>query len=493
MLEEFRNSPESKIGTLQALRRVVPEAFTGEEINLAALIEGLDKLQPNPQNNEKFNFSWMGKAQAIRDKEIPPEKELVPHPEVSINFAKTRNMFVEGDNLEVLKIFQTTLQNKVKMIYIDPPYNARSDQDLYDDDFRQWRVKHRDDNFQQGRVQTNGESRNFDRDHSRWLSMMYPRLFLARNLLTLDGLIFVSVDDTEVHNLRMIMNEIFGEENVEVMIWKKVDSNEGKLKLVRRFRIEHEYILVGYKEKDKARFKKVEEIRKFKNFTVNVDDDPRGDWVSGNMSSTEEISANGGKNFYSVVSPGGRKFSRRWKFPPKEFDRLNKDGRIYWGKGGNNVPRLKVFVKEPHLVYVSSVVEGKGTAKRASIEMRRLAGIDCFPNPKPVKLIQYLIDAAQTQNGIVMDFFAGSGTTAEAVLIQNAIDGGSRSFILVQLPEEITHTRNSDPGNKVKFQNSAEIARFRIKAAIDNLSCAQKTSQPKFKKDLGMKVLRLSV
>jgi adenine-specific DNA-methyltransferase len=376
------------------------------------------------------------------------------------------------------------MQGKIKMVYIDPPYNANSGQHFYYDDYRET-VKHY--LASTGRNPRNSKVESFEiagRFHSRWLSMIFPRLLLARNLLTEDGAMFVSIDDTEIYNLGLIMREIFGEENVETMIWRKVDSNEGKLKIVRRFRLEHEYILVGYRNKGAAHFKKVDEIPHFKNPVENVDGDPRGDWISGNMSSTEQISKKGGKNYYIVTSPGGRKFARQWKFPSAEFERLNRDNRIYWGRNRNNVPRLKVFAGEPRSVYVSSIIEGKGTAKRASRDMSRLPGSSSFPNPKPVELIQYLIDAAETRDAIVMDFFAGSGTTAHAVLAQNAIDSGNRSFLLVQLPEQL----NSNKAKTGAVQNSAEITRLRIQAVIGRGKKATKTLPGQ---DLGMKVLQL--
>ena len=442
--------------------------------------------EPQP---ERYFFSWAGRNGAMWAKDSPPKGFLASYPEDSIDFEKTKNIFVEGDNLEVLKIFQSSLRNRVKMIYIDPPYNANSGQQLYEDDFRDSLGKYLSTTGKSvkkpGRAHKNLETSG--RLHSRWLTMIYPRIFLAKNLLQEDGVMFVSIDDTEVHNLRMIMNEIFGEENVEVMIWKKVDSNEGKLKLIKRFRIEHEYILVGYKNKEKCFFKKVSELPRFKNPTENVDDDPRGDWVSGNMSSTEAISVKGGKNYYQVTSPGGRKFSRQWKFPRVEFNRLNQDNRIYWGKNGNNVPRLKVFSNEPRLVYVSSVVEDKGTAKSASTEISRLVEDDTFPNPKPVKLIQYLIDAAQTQNGIIMDFFAGSGTTAHAVLAQNALDGANRSFVLVQSSEVIDSKLSGGSGSH--HHNIADITKARIVAVIRSIEKSERMENKSL--DLGMKVLRL--
>ncbi len=427
---------------------------------------------------------------------LRPIRSYVPVLEDSIDQENTKNLFIEGDNLEVLKILRNTMRDSVKMIYIDPPYNAKSGQKFYDDDFRDTLRTYNSD--QRGTNQVDSMTRKaepmetYGRRHSKWLTMIYPRIFLARDLLKDDGAMFVSIDDTEVHNLRMLMNEIFGEENVEVMIWKKVESNEGKLKLIRRFRIEHEYILVGYKNKEKSHFRKVNELPRFKNLTENVDDDPRGDWVSGNMSSTEEISVKGGKNYYVVTSPAGRKFARQWKFPRTEFYRLNRENRIYWGKNGNNVPRLKVFAREPRPVYVSSIIEEKGTAKSATSEIAKLVGAECFPNPKPIKSIQYLIDAAETENGIVMDFFAGSGTTAHAVLAQNAIDGGNRSFVLVQSPVPVGNFSVSTKRGRTDFSTIAEITRARIKAAIEEYQKSRNRKGIKANYDLGLKVLRLS-
>jgi adenine-specific DNA-methyltransferase len=276
------------------------------------------------------------------------------------------------------------------------------------------------------------------------------------------------------------------------MIWKKVESNEGKLKLIRRFRIDHEYILVGYKDKEKCSFKKVLEIPRFRNPpTENPDNDPRGPWVSGNASRTEELSVEGRENYYEVTSPSGRRWTRQWKFPKDEFEKLRKDNKIYWGKDGNNVPRLKVFPDEPKPVYVSSIIEEKGTAKSASTEVARLVGYNCFSNPKPVKLIQYLIDAAQTQHGVVLDFFAGSGTTAHAVLAQNSLDGGDRSFILVQMPELVKNVKNSPAEVRKAFRSIADITRRRVVSTIKDLEESSRSgSIPAL--DLGMRVFKLS-
>ncbi len=475
MLEEPAKSAEKE--RRKILQQAIPEAFVDGKLDLDLMSEILEEMGVQVLQRDRRAFSWAGKTKAIHAVDSPPRGTLEAVPEESLNYEKTKNVFIEGDNLETLKLLQKTMQNRVKLIYIDPPYNAKGTS-LYTKEFRN----------------ILGNYGSTKRDHSRWLSMMYPRIFLARNLLRDDGVMFVSIDDGEVYNLRMIMDEIFGEENVEIMIWKKVDSNEGKLKLVKRFRIEHEYILVGYKNKEKCLFRKVNELPRFKNPVENVDGDPRGDWVSGNMSSTEAISVEGGKNYYAVTSPGGRKFVRQWKFPSAEFDRLNREDRIYWGKNGNNVPRLKVFAKEPRSVYVSSIIEEKGTAKSAAAELFRLVGADCFPNPKPVKLVQYLIDAAQTQHGIVMDFFAGSGTTAQAVLAQNALDGGNRSFLLVQLPESLEHLVSWPSEGRLRFHNIAEVTRCRVIAAIADLKRSPTSGTTAGSElDLGMRVFRVAM
>ena len=485
MLKARRSSGDNE-KRKEVLQQLFPEAFDNEGFDLGIFERILNEL--DFVRREEYNFSWAGKQEAIRESFKPAVGVLKPVHKESIDFSSTRNVFVEGDNLEVLRVLSNTMENSVKMIYIDPPYNTNSGQNFYEDDFtirkREYKSEGHSTNHS---ISYKSGLSSYGRFHSRWLSMMYPRMQIARRLLSEDGVLFVSLDDVEVLNLALIMKEIFGEKNVETMIWKKVDSNEGKLKLIKRFRVEHEYILVGYKNKDDTQFKKVRELPDFRNEVENVDQDPRGEWVSGNMSSTEEISVEGGKNFYEVVSPGGRKFRRQWKFPRAEFDRLNEEHRIYWGKNGNNVPRLKVFANEPRLVYVSSIVERKGTAKKASSDIRELVGTDCFPNPKPVELIRYLIDAAQTQNGIIMDFFAGSGTTAQAVLEQNAIDGGNRSFFLVELPKPLAEHETDI--SKMKFQTSADVTKFRIKAAIKKFKNEEKTVN---NIDLGMKVFALS-
>jgi adenine-specific DNA-methyltransferase len=271
------------------------------------------------------------------------------------------------------------------------------------------------------------------------------------------------------------------------MIWKKVESNEGKLKLIRRFRIDHEYILVGYKNKEKCSFRKVMEVPRFKTPPkLNPDSDPRGPWVSGNMSMTESISKKGGRNYYTIESPSRKKWTRQWKFPRAEYEKLKQDNKIYWGPEGNNVPRLKVFPDEPKRVYVSSIIAEKGTAKSATVEVAKLLGYNVFSNPKPVELIQYLIDAARTEHGIVMDFFAGSGTTAHAVLAQNAVDGGDRSFILVQSAEPPILGRNASPEIK-GVRSISDITRKRI---IATFKLFGNDGKPEL--DLGMKVFQLS-
>jgi len=492
MLEESTKAANDDAERKQTLLGAIPSALVEGRLDLDVLRRVLQDLHVEVSEKERYQFSWEGKADSIHALNSPPKAILEARKEYSIDFSKSNNVFIEGDNLEVLKILQTTLQQKVKMIYIDPPYNANSSQQLYRDDFRETRGSFPSTDIPSERKKLKStEDRVSEvqgRLHSQWLSMMYPRLFLARKLLKEDGLMFVSIDDTEVHNLRLLMNEIFGERNIEVMIWRKVGSNEGKLKLVKRFRIEHEYILVGYKNKEKTRFKKVSEFPHFRNPVENADDDPRGDWVSGNMSSTEEISVKGGKNYYAVISPGGRKFVRQWKFPKSEFERLNRENRIYWGKEGRNVPRLKVFASEPREIYMPSIIEDKGTAKSAASEMIKLFGFDIFPHPKPVKLIQYLIDACQTQNEIVMDFFAGSGTTAHAVLAQNASDGGNRSFVLVQIPEPVNRNYKTPNLAKAEFRTIADITRMRITAALEMVRRSARYGESF---DLGMKVFGL--
>ena len=437
-----------------------------------SLGDALDKLD---NKDESYNFTWVGKRKSIIEAGAPINKALRPDIEVSKNFGDTKNILIVGDNLDALKILQESYLSKIKMIYIDPPYNTGHDF-VYHDNFT---VKKED--YTDSIVDENGNklisedpfrenSKANGRFHSDWLSMIYPRLRVAKNLLSEDGVIFISIDDNEYSNLKKVCDEIFGDENVETMIWRKVgdgDAGAGKMKITYRFRIEHEYIICCYKDISKVFFKKNKEIPNFKNSYGNPDNDPRGPYKAGNISKNDEKSNPNGKNYYTVTSPSGKTFSRQWHFDKAEFDRLDADGRIYWGKNKDSVPGIKIFVNEPREVVPTSILLENGSATMGNKTMDELFGDVVFDNSKPVKLIRYLVDRIDDNDFISMDFFAGSGTMGEAIMEANAEDNGKRKFILVQLNEK---AEEKTVAKKSGFNTIDEVTSERLRKVGDKIS-----------------------
>ena len=450
-----------------------------------SLGEALDKLD---DKDESYNFTWVGKRRSIVEAGAPISKTLRPDIEASKDFDDTKNMLIVGDNLDALKLLQESYLGKIKMIYIDPPYNTGHDF-VYHDNFT---VKKAD--FEDATTDSDGNvivsedeytenSKANGRFHSDWLSMIYPRLRVAKNLLSEDGVIFISIDDNEYSNLKKVCDEIFGDENVETMIWRKVgdgDAGAGKMKITYRFRVEHEYIICCYKDISKVFFKKNKEIPNFKNSYGNPDNDPRGPYKAGNISKNDEKSNPNGKNYYTVTSPSGKTFSRQWHFDKAEFDRLDADGRIYWGKNNDSVPGIKIFVNEPREVVPTSILLENGSATMGNKAMDEMFGNVVFDNSKPVKLIRYLVDRIDDDDFIAMDFFAGSGTMGEAIMAANADDNGKRKFILVQLSEK---TEEKTEAKKSGFDTIDEVTSERLRKVGDKL--------PSDEIDTGFRVFRV--
>jgi adenine-specific DNA-methyltransferase len=320
---------------------------------------------------------------------------------------------------------------------------------------------------------------------------MFPRLLLAKNLLQDDGVIFISIDDNEVNHLRLICDEIFGEENTEIMVWHKVGDDSGRLKITYRFRREHEYILVIYKNKSSVFFNKFLSDRNYKNEYTNPDNDPRGVYKQGIISSTEAKSKSTGKNYFTVISPSGRQISRQWRVTEAEFKELVADNRIYFGKSGDSIPSLKVFVSEQKETTPISLLQDLGTAKSAGLSLRSLFnGIDVFDYPKPVELIRHFLKISTTSNDLILDFFSGSATTAQAVFEQNEDDNGNRNFILVQLPEPCIE---GSEASKAGYKTIADIGKERIRRVIKILHKEQQEKiMPVLTKDIGFKSTKLT-
>jgi len=400
---------------------------------------------------QRYGLVWMDVPEAFEDdveNKLPILKEM---PELAIknNDGKPTHIFIEGDNYHALTCLSYTHKSKIDVVYIDPPYNTGSDGFRYKD-------KRILDKFPDGtEVPTDNPFR-----HSYWLSFMEKRLDLVRDLLSKNGVVFISIDDNEMAQLKLLCDSIFGDNNVEVMIWHKVADDSGKLKITYRFRREHEYIIVCYKQKDETFFKKYLSDRNYKNEYTNPDNDPRGPYKQGIISTTEAKSKSTGKNFYSVETPSGKIITRQWRFPKEEFDRLHKDNRIYYGKGGSSIPSEKVFINEQKETTPTSILTELGTAKTAGIDLEELMGSKIFSYPKPVSLIKHLIKISSEKNSVVLDFFAGSGTTGQAVVESNQDDDGQRQFILVTNNDEVVNGKKHKIMSDICYPRVKKVAKL---------------------------------
>jgi len=414
---------------------------------------------------ERFHLDWPGKRKSLIEAHAPTSRTLSPARKESVDFDQTRNLFIEGDNLDVLKLLQETYLNKVKMIYIDPPYNTGSDF-VYRDNFAESINEYLIDSGQKDildyRLISNTEANG--RFHSDWLSMMYSRIKLSRNLLKNDGIMFISIDDCEQANLVRICNEIFGEENfLATIVWQKRTGPDSRANLSPA----HDYIVAFAKNLPDAK-KTLNKLPlrddRISDYT-NKDNDPRGPWASENL--TGQTGHATSSQFYKIVTPSGKEYKppkgRCWALAEKTFLGLQKDKRIWFGKSGNNRPRLKKFLSESDgmMSWTWWPNDEVGHNQEGTKELKQLFGSgDIFNNPKPTRLIKRLILLATQNNDIVLDFFAGSSTTAHATLLLNAETGESRKFIMVQLPELCD---KSSEANKLGYNTISEISKERIR------------------------------
>ena len=478
---------------IDKLVQLFPEVVTEGKIDWQKLQSTLGEAV---DLGERYGLGWKGKGDvfaAIQEKTV---QTLHLDRANSVDWDTTGNMFIEGDNLATLKILHKAYYGKVKMIYIDPPYNTGNDF-IYNDDFKQTRRSYeteagitddegnvvRDDGL---RTNTGGHK------HSNWLNMMYPRLFLARNLLRQDGVIFVSIDDNEVHNLRLMMNEIFGEENfVAQIVWERAYA---PVNLKHHFSESHDYIVcfarnIGLLDKLSLKRNEAADAR-----YKNPDNDPRGIWQSDNFS----VGPANQKNIYEIITPSGRRVlppsGYSWRFSEKKTQELIADNRVWFGASGSGVPRYKRFLSEvkdgvtPMTVWKYTDV---GHSQDATKEVKDLFdGVAYFDYPKPVKLIKQLASLCTDGNDIILDFFSGSGTTAHAVAELNAEDGGNRRWICVQLPEL---TDEKSEAYKAGYRTIADIARERIRRAGAKIRAdqADKLASRSVPLDLGFRAYRV--
>ena len=438
---------------------------------------------------ERYHLNWPGKREALLAANAPIAKTLRPCREESVDFDTTKNLFIEGDNLDALKLLQETYLNKVRLIYIDPPYNTGKEF-IYDDDFAEdadtyLTRSHQKDDFG-SRLIANTEANG--RFHSDWLSMIHSRLKLARHLLRDDGVIFVSIDDHEVQNLRHVMDEVFGAENyVGTIIWHKMDSPKNS---ARHFSEDHDYIVVYARNADAWRPDLLPRSDDMLSRYKNPDNDPRGPWLLGDLAARNPYSA----GIYPITTPSGKVIDgppagSYWRISKDKFDELDRDGRIWWGESGNNRPGIKRFLNEvrdgviPQTYWSWKEVGSTRNAKRdLSQLMEAQSGDVLFDTPKPPRLIQRILQIATTSDGgdIVVDFFAGSASTAEAVMRLNSEGMGNRRFVLVQLPEEIPNGG---------FDSIAELAKERIRRAGKKIK--EDAGLQGQKLDIGFRVLKV--
>ena len=499
---------------LDKLKQLFPEIFTESKVDWEKLQATLGKENVEFQN-ERYVLNWAGKTDAFKVLQQSTTATLKPVTEESINFDTTENVFIEGENLEVLKVLQKSYYGKIKCIEIDPPYNTGSDSFIYPDSFKESKEEYQKrigEKDEEGYLLKEGMFRKNSKDsghyHSNWLSMMYPRLFLAKNLLRDDGVIFVHIDDNEVHNLRLIMNEIFGEENfIAEIVWKCRAGGGSDSKY---FAKDHEYILCFAKNSDNLeRFGidfNEEEIKKF-----NLED-KRGKYYLKTLERPEQLGSRPNLQ-YTIEAPDKTLIEKKrqdynytWVVSGKKFNELLKDDRIefkYFNEKWmvyrklylNDIENGVTRYKKPR-----TILEGIALTRDGGKEIEDLLGKrEIMSFPKPTALIKYIIQTTENEddeNNIILDFFGGSGTTAQAVLELNKEDGGNRKFILVQLPELCDENNEAF---KAGFKTIADISKVRIKRVINKINKEKKDNKTLFTEteenknlDLGFKVFKLS-
>ena len=474
---------------LDKLRSLFPECVSEGKLDIDKLLSLCGEYIDN--DFEKYKFEWKGKADCLRLAQKRSTGTLRPCLEESVDWDTTQNLYIEGDNLEVLKLLQTAYYRKVKMIYIDPPYNTGNDF-VYADDFADPMTRYKE--VTQQTTKSNPET--MGRYHTNWLNMMYPRLRLAANLLRDDGVIFISIDDNEVANLRKVCDEVFGEENfLACIVWEKRFTRSNNARL---FASLTDYILV-YRKSPIVDYLRAPRTEKSDSIYSNPDNDPRGAWTS--VSYVNPASKEQRPNLsYPIINPiTGQEIqhpTNAWKYEYEKHLIHVKENRLYWGANGENTyPRLKKFLCEVEDGMVPVNLwkrEEVGTTDAASKELSALMGAKVFDFPKPVDLIKTMSQiAASDKDSIILDFFSGSATTAHAVMQLNDEDGGNRRFILVQLPELCDEKSEA---YKAGYKNICEIGKERIRRAGKKIleEHAQVTMEDdKQPLDVGFRVFKL--
>lgn len=484
---------------IDKIARLFPQCVTEHKDKDGKTVLGIDfeKLRDELSSDviddgeERYQFTWPDKKAHAHLANTPTNKTLRPCRGESVDFDHTQNLYIEGDNLDVLKVLRETYLGKVKMIYIDPPYNTGNDF-VYNDDFSQSADEYQENSGQTDengkRLVQNTESNG--RFHTDWLNMIYPRLKVAKDLLAEDGVIFISIDDNEVENLKKVCNEVFGEGNfIAQLIWERAYSPKNDARFISN---SHDYILMYAKSIDTFTIGRLPRTEEANARYSNPDNDPRGDWKPSDMS----VKTYSADCDYPITTPSGRVVEppagRCWRLSPKAFGERLRDNRIWFGTDGNSAPCIKRFLSELKFegMAPTSILFYKevGHSQEGAKEVVALFGDKgVFDGPKPVRLLQRLITLANLKDdSIVLDFFSGSATTAHALIKTNAEKDTHCKFIMVQLPEEVSETKK-DQG----YKTICEIGKERIRRAGKKIKEENAGKEGIDKLDIGFRVLKL--
>ena len=448
------------------LKELFPEVFSEDKIDFEKLKLSLGEEVSDSE--ERYGLQWPGKKDCFKIIQKPSIGTLKPCKEESLNWDTTENIFIEGDNLEVLKLLQKSYYNKIKMIYIDPPYNTGGEfiyPDRFQENLETYLAYSGQVNKDGKKFSTNSETSG--RFHSSWLNMMYPRLYMARNLLKNDGAIFISIDDNEIDNLLKLCNEIFGEENfISNFIWQKNFAPKNDNKYISN---STEFIVCFAKNKSQFKRNLLKRTEKHNVGYNNPDNDKRGLWTSGSMLATS-FSESG---VFEIIAPNGKIHNppagRCWRYSKQKIEELKLDNKIWYGSDGNGVPRIKRFLNEmPDGIVPQNLLkyEDVGSGQDASKTLKQIFNKQIFDFPKSIKLIQRFIEIATADNDIILDFFSGSGTTAHAVIDFNFKNFKNLKFINVQLPEPCDEKSEAF---KSGYKTIADIGKDRIRLVCKNL------------------------
>ncbi len=468
---------------VEKLKQIFPEIVTDGKVDFDKL--KLTLGEHVEKEKERYDFTWNGKTEAIKLAQKQTTGTLRPCKEESVNWDTTKNLYIEGDNLEVLRTLQNSYRNKVKLVYIDPPYNTGKDfvyRDNYHNNIKSY--KERLNENMKSNPETNG------RYHTDWLNMVYSRLKIAKNLLKDDGVVFISIDDEELENLKKICNEIFGEFNfVANIIWERSFS---PVNLKKHFSESHDFILCYAKNIDLLVSNGLPQTEELLERYKNPDNDPRGPWQSDNFSVGPVVQ----EKVYEINTPSGRKImppqGRCWLLTKERFEEYVKDNRIWFGKNGDNVPRIKRFLSEvktnvtPMTIWSYKEV---GHSQDAKQSLKKLFnGASYFDYPKSVTLIKRMLDLYTNDDSIILDFFSGSATTAQAVMEKNTSDFGNRRFIMVQISEPVEkNTQAFEDG----YETINDIGKERIRRAGKKILEENQDSTNIENLDIGFKVFKL--